>query len=191
MVQVRLETLEHMPPENTDNLSREKTKLMRGEIVIDLAFLPDDVIGVCGKIFIAAPPEAIWKTLTDYNNLSKTLPKVLSSNLVKQNGNTIILEQTGRTGVFFFEKTVSFQLQLHEEYLKRVSFEQMNGDFSLYRGEWIINPLEETEGCVLVYNAEIKPAFFAPPILVSFVQWQDLPGIFKAHKQRAESFLQG
>jgi hypothetical protein len=48
--------------------------------------------------------------------------------------------------------------------------------------------MAETEGFVLVYHAEIKPAFFAPPILVSFVQRQDLPGIFKAHKQRAESF---
>ncbi|MBV5327705.1 MAG: SRPBCC family protein [Chlorobium sp.] len=188
MIQVRLHTLDHMQQEIADTIDREKRKLMRGEIVIDLAFLPDDVIGVCGKIFIAAPPEAIWKTLTDYNNLSETLPKVLSSKLVGQHGNTIILDQTGRTGIFFFEKTVSFQLKLEEEYLKRVSFEQLNGDFSIYRGEWIIIPMAETEGFVLVYHAEIKPAFFAPPILVSFVQRQDLPGIFKAHKQRAESF---
>ena len=79
-------------------------------------------------------------------------------------------------------------MKLYEEYLKRISFEQTDGDLSVYRGEWLLESTPELSGTVLSYMAEIKPLFFAPPILVSFVQRQDLPGILKAHKQRAEAF---
>jgi carbon monoxide dehydrogenase subunit G len=166
---------------------REISRLRHGEILIDLSFLPDDIIGVNGKIFIAAPPEEVWKALTDYDNLSRTLPKVLASTLVERKGNEILLDQTGKTGIFFFEKTVSFQLRVREEYQKMISFEQVAGDFSVYRGEWVLETSETLKGTILSYHAEIKPLFFAPPILVSFVQWQDLPGILKAHKHTAEA----
>ncbi len=162
-------------------------RLLEGEAVISLAFLPDDVIGVSGQIFINATPENVWRALTDYDNLSKNLPKVVSSRVVERHGNEIILDQTGKTGIFIFERIVHFRLKLCEEYLKRIIFEQVEGDLSIYRGSWVLETPPEVSGTVLSYVAEIKPDFFAPPLLVSFVQRQDLPQILKAHKQRAES----
>ncbi|MEI6846786.1 MAG: SRPBCC family protein [Chlorobiaceae bacterium] len=168
---------------------REIARLEKGEVLVDLAFLPDDVVGVAAKILVDAAPDEVWKALTDYNNLSKTLPKVLSSRLVERKDNEVILDQTGKTGIFIFEKTVSFQLRVQEEYSKkRIFFEQVTGDFSVYSGEWVLETSSTLKGTVLSYQAKIKPLFFAPPILVSFVQWQDLPGIMKAHKQTAEAF---
>ncbi|ACD89597.1 MAG: cyclase [Chlorobium limicola] len=165
----------------------EEHRLVKGDILIDLAFLQDDIIGVASRIFVAASSEAIWTALTDYDNLHRTLPKVVASRLVERKGNEIILDQTGRTGIFIFEKTVNFRLRVKEEQLKRITFEQIDGDFLVYRGSWTLFPLSGRKGTILSYEAEIKPAFFAPPVLVSFVQRQDLPGILNAHKQRAES----
>lgn len=165
----------------------ETIRLLKGEILIDLALLHGDVTAVSAKIFIAAPPTAVWRALTDYDNLSNTLPKVVASRLVERNGKTVILDQTGKTGIFFFEKTVTFRLQVEEEYLKRIRFEQLSGDFDRYRGSWSIEETPEHNGTILSYKAEIRPAFFAPAVLVSFVQRQDLPGIMKAHKRTAET----
>ncbi|MCF8217063.1 MAG: SRPBCC family protein [Chlorobium sp.] len=167
----------------------ETDRLIRGEIVIDLAFLPDDVTGIKAKIFVAAPPEAVWGALTDYDNLSRTLPKVVASSVTERSGSTVILDQIGKTGIFFFEKTVTFSLSVREERLKRILFEQISGDFERYRGSWQLFALPDHKGTILVYEAEIKPAFFAPALLVSFVQRQDLPGILKAHKRTAETAL--
>ncbi|NTW83504.1 MAG: cyclase [Chlorobiaceae bacterium] len=164
-----------------------KKRLQQGEAPITLSFLPDDVIGVSGMIHINASPEKVWTAITDYDNLSSNLPKVISSRIISRDGNEIVLEQTGKTGILIFEKTVHFRLKAREEYLKKVSFEQLDGDFRIYRGEWNIETYPEIQGTVLFYKAEIKPVFFAPPILVSFVQYQDLPGILKAHKKRAET----
>lgn len=164
----------------------EHNRLLSGEILIDLSYHDHDVIGVNGGIHIEAPPEEVWKTLTDYDNLSKTLPKVVASRLVEKKNGEIILEQTGKTGILIFEKTVNFRLKIYEEYLHRVSFEQISGDFHIYHGEWLLETHHEHEGTFLHYSAKIKPLFFAPPVLISFVQRQDLPGILSAHKKRAE-----
>ncbi|WP_076791421.1 SRPBCC family protein [Chlorobium sp. KB01] len=167
--------------------SREISRLKEGEPIVELAFLPHDIVKVDGKILIAAPAEHVWKALTDYDNLHNTLPKVIASRVVERKENEVTLDQTGKTGIFFFEKTVYFRLRLREELLKKVIFEQVEGDFSVYRGEWILESSDSLEGTILSYHAEIRPLFFAPPILVSFVQWQDMPGILKAHKKTAEA----
>lgn len=161
-------------------------RLSEGDIPVTVSALPDDVICVTGMVLIHSGPEKVWTALTDYDNLHRNLPKVIASRLVSHSGDEILLEQTGKTGIFIFEKTVHFRLKVHEHHLKSISFEQESGDFRIYRGEWRLDTIAGLPGTLLLYKAEIKPAFFAPPLLVSFVQYQDLPGILKAHKHRAE-----
>ncbi len=161
-------------------------RMLRGDILIDLFFLDDDTTSVTGGIYIEACPDTVWSTLTDYDNLSNTLPKVIASRSVGKSNTGIILEQTGKTGILFFEKTIKFRLNVHEEYPDRISFEQISGDFHIYKGEWRLETKNGCGGTFLRYKATIKPKFFAPPLLVSFVQRQDLPGILTAHKQHTE-----
>ncbi len=180
-------TLKHLLFHWTCMNEKELEQLQKGDIIINLTYLPDDVVSVSSRIHIVAQPSKVWKTLADYDNLSSYLPKVLSSKVVERKGNEIILDQIGKTGIFIFEKIVHFRLKITEEYPGIISFEQVDGDFDIYQGTWVIETSDTIQGTVLSYNAEIRPHFFAPPILVSFVQRQDLPGILKAHKHRAET----
>ena len=166
---------------------KEIEQLKKGDVLISLTYLPDDVVSVCSRIHINATPAKVWKTLTDYDNLSSYLPKVMASSVIERNGNEVTLDQTGKTGIFIFEKVVHFQLKLTEKFPESISFKQISGDFLVYQGDWRLETSSAIQGTLLLYNAKLKPLFFAPPILVSFVQWQDLPGILKAHKQRAEA----
>ena len=162
-------------------------RLLKGEVLIDLFCLDNEVTGVSGEIFIAAPAAAVWSSLTNYDNLHKTLPKIIASRVVEKHGQEIVIDQTGRTGILIFERTVQFRLRVIEEYIRKIAFEQISGDFHIYHGEWRLETIPENEGTLLHYHAEIKPRFFAPPILVNFVQRQDLPGILMAHKRHAEA----
>jgi len=163
-------------------------RIMQGEILIDLDWLPDGVIGASGNVFIESDPSIVWQMLTDYNHLSETMPKVVSSHLLEDNGQRKIIVQSGKSGIFIFEKTVHFTLKVEEVFPEHLWFSQIGGDFQVYEGEWRLEAVDGRNGpgTLLTYQAEIKPDFFAPQFLVSFVQSQDLPIILKAIRSYCE-----
>lgn len=170
-------------------LSPEKrARVMQGEILIDLDWLPDGVIGASGSVFIEAEPPVVWRMLTDYDHLHETMPKVVSSRLLESNNQTRIIAQSGKSGIFIFERTVNFTLKVEEVYPEHLYFSQIGGDFQVYEGEWRLEAVDSDSGTgtLLTYQAEIKPDFFAPQFVVSFVQSQDLPTILKAIRSYCE-----
>jgi ribosome-associated toxin RatA of RatAB toxin-antitoxin module len=164
-------------------------KIMEGEILIDLDWLPDGVIGANGSVFIEAEPSIVWQMLTDYDHLNETMPKVVSSRLLESNNHTRIIAQTGKSGIFIFEKAVNFTLKVEEVFPEHLWFSQIGGDFKVYEGEWRLEAVNGKNGhaTLLTYEAEIKPDFFAPQFVVSFVQSQDLPTILKAIRSYCEA----
>lgn len=171
----------------------QTAKLMQGEILIDLDWLPEGVIGAQGSVFIAADPSVVWGMLTDYNHLHETMPKVVASRLVEQNNHVKVIDQSGKSGIFIFEKIVHFRLRVEEVYPERLYFSQISGDFEIYEGKWRFEAADGTgePGTLLTYRAEIKPGFFAPQFLVSFVQSQDLPTILRGIKRYCETKARG
>jgi hypothetical protein len=170
----------------------KKARLLHGEVLINLDWLADNVIGASGSIIIRADLPVVWKMLTDYDLLHETMPKVVSSKLIEEHGSIKIIDQSGKSGIFIFEKIVHFRLKVEEEYPKHLRFEQIGGDFRIYEGDWFLEAVEVDNGTgtLLTYNAKIKPDFFAPQFLVSFVQSQDLPTILKGIRNHCESQTQ-
>ncbi|NTW51527.1 MAG: cyclase [Chlorobiaceae bacterium] len=173
---------------NPDKIAR----LLHGEVLIDLQWLADNVVSASGSVFIKAGMSVVWQMLTDYDRLAETMPKVVSSRLVEDQGSSKIIDQSGKSGIFFFETIVHFRLKVEEEYPKHLHFCQVGGDFKVYEGEWFLDTLESDKGngTLLTYEAKIKPGFFAPQFLVSFVQSQDLPTILKGIRTFCESGAQ-
>jgi hypothetical protein len=167
----------------------KKARILHGEVLINLDWLADNVIGASGSVFIRTAPPVVWQMLTDYNQLRETMPKVVSSTLVEENGSSKIIDQSGKSGIFIFEKIVNFRLKVDEEYPKHLHFTQIGGDFRIYEGDWYLEAVngQNEPGTLLTYEAKIKPDFFAPQFLVSFVQSQDLPTILKGIRTFCES----
>jgi carbon monoxide dehydrogenase subunit G len=167
----------------------KRSRIMQGEIIIDLDWLPDGVIGASGSVCIEAEPPVVWRMLTDYDYLHETMPKVVSSRLLESTNHTRIIAQSGKSGIFIFEKTVNFTLKVEEVFPEHLYFSQIGGDFKVYEGEWRLEAVDGKNGhaTLLTYEAEIKPDFFAPQFVVSFVQSQDLPTILKAIRSFCEA----
>ncbi len=163
-----------------------KEKLLNGDVIIALADLEDKIVGVTGTIFIGCQPQDVWSVLTDYDNLHRFIPKMLRSEVLEEKGNEKIIKQIGRTGISIFQKTARIKMKVHEEYLQRINFEKVSGDFKVFRGEWLLEYDPETTGTLLTYQAEIKPKFFAPQAFIRHVQKNDLPLILQAIKKRAK-----
>ena len=170
-----------------DKLSVEKEKQRKGEIFVTLSNLENKVIGVTGEIYICSQPEKVLTVLTDYDNLKNFIPSIIESRLLKDKGDEKIIVQTVRTGIFLFKKTSHLKLKVKEEYCKHIYFEQISGNFKVYKGEWILGYSQEAQGTFLTFKAEVKPDFFAPLFIIRHIQKRDLPVILEAIKRRVES----
>jgi hypothetical protein len=170
-----------------DSSTEELTKLLNGDIIVATSDLKDGVTGVTGKIYIDAPSKNIWSAITDYRNQKYFIPKLIDSGLISDNGSEQVMFETGKTGILFFRKTVYIKLKVNGEYSKRLSFQQLEGDFKVYQGEWVIDECLNGKGSMLTFRAKIKPDFFAPAYFVRNVQRQDLPMVLEAMKKRAET----
>ena len=155
------------PETSFDTLSVEKEKQIKGEIIVTLSNLENMVIGVTGEIYIGSQPEKVWTVLTDYDNLKNFIPNIIESGLLKDKGDEKIIIQAGRTGIFLFKKTSHIKLKVKEEYFKHIYFEQITGDFKVYKGEWILEYYQEAQGTFLTFKAMVKPDFFCSSIYYS------------------------
>lgn len=173
---------------SSDTLSVEKERQIKGEIIVTLSNLENMVIGVTGEIYIGSQPEKVWTVLTDYDNLKNFIPNIIESGLLKDKGDEKIIVQTGRTEIFLFKKTSHIKLKVKEEYFKHIYFEQIGGDFKVYKGEWILEYYQEAQGTFLTFKSEVKPDFFAPLFITRYVQKRDLTIILEAIKRRVESY---
>ncbi len=174
---------------SSDSLAIEHEKLLKGEVLVVLSDLPDGVTGVEGHIYIAAPPKKVWEVITDYDNHKKFVPNILDSGLISDNGSEKVMFEKGKSGILFFKKTVNIKMKVWGEAPKRLYFQQITGDFTVYHGEWILEDYPQGAGTFLTYKAAVKPSFFAPRFAVKNVQKHDCPSMMSAMKKQAETSL--
>ncbi|NTV98998.1 MAG: cyclase [Chlorobiaceae bacterium] len=167
----------------------QKVKLLGGEVIVSLTELQEGVTGVTGHIYIAAPPAKVWEAITDYDNHKNFVPNVLESGVLADNGSEKIMFEKGKSGIFLFQKKVYTKMKVWGESAKHLYFQQIDGDFQVYRGEWILDESQQGKGTFLTYKAEVKPDFFAPQFAVRNVQERDCPRMMMAMKKQAEALL--
>jgi ribosome-associated toxin RatA of RatAB toxin-antitoxin module len=156
-------------------------------ITVQTTDLENGVTAVTGKVVINASLKNVWAVITDYDNQKNFVPKLIDSGLISDNGSEQVMFEKGKTGFLFFRKTVYIKLSVRSEYLQRLSFRQIEGDFKTYEGDWTIDRTLDGKSTMLTFRAKIKPDFFAPSMFVRQVQQHDLPMVLAAMKKRAES----
>jgi ribosome-associated toxin RatA of RatAB toxin-antitoxin module len=172
---------------SADSLSEEKARLLTGEVIVAISSLQEGVTGVEGHIYISAPPKKVWEVITDYNNHKNFVPNVIDSGIISDNGVEKVMFEKGKSKMFIFEREVYTKLKVWGEHLTRLYFQQIDGDFKVYHGEWILVNYPLAGGTFLTYKAEVKPDFFAPQFAVKTVQHRDCPLMMLAMKKQAES----
>ncbi|NTV66499.1 MAG: cyclase [Chlorobaculum sp.] len=176
-------------PQNDNGAPAQTQQIERDHqgISVKASDLDNGITGVVGKVYINASRKNVWAAITDYNNQKNFVPKLIDSGLISDNGSEQVMFEKGKTGYFLFRKTVYIKLSIRGEYLQRLSFRQIEGDFKVYEGYWLLERALDGKGTILTFKAKIKPDFFAPAMFVRKVQENDLPMVLAAMKKRAES----
>lgn len=163
----------------------ELQKLQTGKVIVKVKSDKNNIVQINAKIFIPASVKNTWQVLTQYNQLSDYVPHMKKSHVVKNTEREKMVYQKGRTGVFLFYRTSELTMRVEEKKYQRIDFEQIKGDFKIYKGHWQLQRSTNPKGTFLEYHASIKPDFFAPQFVVRYIEKRDIPLVMKALKKEA------
>jgi ribosome-associated toxin RatA of RatAB toxin-antitoxin module len=121
------------------------------------------------SIVVAAPPERVWRVLTDYERLPEFIPGLERSRLLQDSLGARRVEQVGAAGWFFLKIRARVVLRVQECACSRIDFRAIDGDFDVFEGWWSLLPEDGGRATRLEYWADVQPSFRAPGFLTRFL----------------------
>lgn len=114
----------------------QRVALRKGEVI----FLGEKGEYTC-RILTNSSIEDAWQVLTDYENFSKFLPGVQSSELIEQTGDRTVFEQVNKVKTLVFSIEARLQIANTETYPQQIAFEAIDGDIKTLKGKWTLEPV--------------------------------------------------
>jgi ribosome-associated toxin RatA of RatAB toxin-antitoxin module len=114
------------------------------------------------QVLVNAPIDTAWLVLTDYANLARFIPNMISSQVLKDDGNRKIVEQIDSRQVFVVNVKSRIKSSLVETPKSRIDFQLVDGDLQSLRGYWQIEPIAPYSGAqpnqvLITQVVEAKP----------------------------------
>ena len=148
-----------------------------------------DAIQIDASLRVDVHHHIAWQVLTDYDNLARFVPGMLTSKIVSRPGEPLLLKQTGQSGFLLFRLPIEVVVQIVETPLETIRFHGVGGSFKNQHGEWRIE--RQGDATRLIYQANIVPGFWVPPLIGPAVMGQDvsskLVGVAQEMQRRAVS----
>jgi ribosome-associated toxin RatA of RatAB toxin-antitoxin module len=89
---------------------------------------------------LSLDPERIWSVLTDYGNLDRFIPNLVSSRQLWRRGNRVALEQVGCQQFCGLRFSARVELELEEDRAAgELRFQMLRGDFRRFEGAWRVD----------------------------------------------------
>lgn len=140
-------------------------------------------VEVSSSIVLPIKPCAAYAMLTDYADLPKFIPGMLSSQYRRIAKHRVRVMQVGEVQVFIFHVRMQSLLDMHEEPDHRIQFRQISGDFVAYSGEWDFSA--EGDGVRVDYRARMKFKSYVPLPLARSILKHDMREKFMAIEREA------
>ena len=108
------------------------------------------------KIVVNSSADKTWKVLTDYNNFYRFLPNVISSKVLKTQGNQKIFEQIYQVQALIFKQQTRVRIASTETYPKEIDFKLVDGDLKALQGSWKIQPISAQQ-ILIEHQVKVDP----------------------------------
>ncbi|MCS7312578.1 MAG: SRPBCC family protein [Acidobacteria bacterium] len=112
---------------------------------------------VSARLWVPAPPAAVWGVLTDYDRIAEFTHGIEVSRLIERQSNVCVVEQQGR-GILGIGLRV--RLRVVEQPPAEIQFEALEGDFQVYRGSFRLEA--RGGGTEVTYMLESQGKFWIP-----------------------------
>ncbi|WRH65654.1 MAG: SRPBCC family protein [Planktothrix sp. GU0601_MAG3] len=108
------------------------------------------------KIVVNSSADTTWKVLTDYNNFFRFLPNVISSKVLKTEGNKKTFEQIYQVQALIFKQQTRVRIASTETYPKQIDFKLVDGDLKSLQGSWKIEPISAQQ-VLIEHQVKVDP----------------------------------
>jgi carbon monoxide dehydrogenase subunit G len=122
-----------------------------------------DAVEVVCRARLAAPPELVWQTLTDYDRLADFIPGMRRSRLIERRGGTAIVEQTGEARFLFITYPIEVTFSTVERPPYLIEATMLKGNLKQLQGAYRIEP-QRGGGVQLSWTGTVE-ALEMPPLL--------------------------
>ena len=123
--------------------------------------LPQGTRRLAAELKSPLPVQLLWDVLTDYENLSRFIPNLSSSELIQRQGQTVRLQQVGSQQLLGLRFSAQVQLELTEfRQDGLLQFRMVKGDFRRFEGSWQIR--QRPDGCSLLYELTVQGCLGMP-----------------------------
>lgn len=123
----------------------------------------DEALEVDCRAMLEAPPELIWRTLTDYGRLADFIPGIQSSKVVSHSGTVTIVEQSGEARFLFFAFPLEVTVASTERPPHLIEARLVKGNLKRMEGAYRITP--QSGGGALLSWTGIVEADSMPPLI--------------------------
>ncbi|PTS89078.1 MULTISPECIES: SRPBCC family protein [unclassified Caulobacter] len=161
-----------------DLTPRAQAALARGEAYADVSPDPDGISGhVRGVIDIDAPPEQVWKVMTDCATAGKLITNLASCRVTSgdQKRGWDVREHVTRRNLVFPGLRIVFRSDY--EPVSRIRFKLVEGDLKAQQGEWRLQALNGGRGTRVFYDNRLAVDWPVPRSLIREALRKDVPKV--------------
>lgn len=121
---------------------------------------------ISARIQIPYTVDKIWQILTDYDHLADFVPNLTQSQCIEHPQGGIRIEQIGAESLLKLKFCARVVLDMVEHFPNRIDFSMIEGDFKVFQGHWILEPIANGTGTDLCYQLLVLPHRLMPIAMI-------------------------
>lgn len=160
------------------------TTLETGRPWISVTLDPDgEAALINAAIDIPAPPERVWRTMTDCEATRKMIKSLVRCRVTQAGDDWDVREHVTSGGPLW----PSFHYLFRSDYQARrsIRFRKLDGNLKTFEGEWALAPRDGGKATRVTYRSRVSAAIFAPPILIRAGLRRDTPRVLEIMRRLA------
>ncbi|MDJ0634115.1 MAG: SRPBCC family protein [Xenococcaceae cyanobacterium MO_188.B29] len=144
-----------------------------------------------GRVLVTASMDAVWQVLTDYDNFDEFLPKVSNSELLEEDGDRKVFEQTNKVKIFLFNKKSRVRIAVQENYPQQITFNIVDGDLETLDGAWKLEavspyPSAPPNQVLMTHQVNVEPGSIISKSIFFDIYEDTLKSTLAAIKEEVE-----
>ncbi len=167
-------------------------QLDAGQVPVHITFDSDGShIHVNAAVSIDAPPEAIWRVLTDCEHAASFITGVKRCRRIESapDGSWELFEQEAKYSLLM--PSVTCVVRADYDRPQRIDFKRVSGDLKDERGTWVLaargHTSTQSKSTIVEYELYVDPGFWIPRVLLRHSLRSELPAALTALRARAQS----